>query len=147
MLLSACTNPHGPKMYPLNTVWETDGNTVSVIEAVSADAYTAQDGTVYEPEEGNIFLLVRCRAAFALGWYISPESELAQQGRYDLDPYGLCCDPISEAGPGGEQEYVLLFSMAADAYTGNPGDYLLDLTIMESEAVKRIQQFWLTAGP
>lgn len=139
MILCGCTQP-GPTVYTFGGVWETDGNAVTLTAASSAESYTCPDGTVLVPHEGKLFVVVECSAELAEGWMIADDLACYRHHNGGLKgDYGLFCDPISLGG----SEYVLLFSVPADVYTGDPGDYNVGFVIEQSESVRRSQEFEL----
>ena len=122
MVLFGCTElePYespGPAIYTLGTVWETDGNRITVTEAAAADSYQAPDGTEYRPNDGERFIVVRLDAVLAKTWIISTDTVITAE-LYASASYGLWCDPIFEG-----DECVLLFSVAGE----EPEDFTLEL--------------------
>lgn len=141
VILSACQGFRGgPTVYCIGGTWETDENAITLTAASSAESYTCPDGTVLVPYDGKIFMVVECSAELAEGWKIADDLVCYRHHNGGLNgDYGLFCDPISLGG----SEYVLLFSVPADVYTGDPGDYNVGFVIEQSENVRRSQEFRL----
>lgn len=76
LLCAGCakTGPEGLGEYYLGSVWESDGGQVSVVGYAQVQSWEDIDGTLIEPEEGNILILVEVDAKLEDGWEIYPTS-------------------------------------------------------------------------
>lgn len=115
-LLGCSNNDSKVKSYPLNHVWETDGNSISMTDVTMSDRYTAPDGVVYTAPDGGELMIVRCRASFAPGWAIDKGTFVSSVATRNIY---LLCEPIEEVSDSGEETFILLFSFDANQLSGN----------------------------
>lgn len=128
--------PDGPyTVTPMNTPWETDGNSITVTEVVLTDSYVAQDGTAYSEGDQDLFVIVRCKVSLAPGWSISGYS--LSSAYSSATKMG---GPIPEVSDNGEVYQVFLFSFHDGQYEGRIWNYRFGI-VLETGANRRTQEF------
>lgn len=143
VILTACSTP-GPVQYTFGGIWESDGNAISFLSAVASDSYTASDGVVHTPAEGKLFIVIECNADLAEGWRISDDTYLNRRNGTTQPHYKLFCEPIPVNSNQSDGNYVLLFSVSEDSFTGSCTDYQVKMVIEKSKNVRREQVFLLS---
>jgi hypothetical protein len=136
LLLCACTNPHGPPVNHIGETWEERGNSVTVSSAEIVDLFETEDGRSIVPQQNQRLLLIHCRMGLADGWQIHSETYVSYKTKY----YRLQ-ETVVQNDSQGEQEYILIFALDAEACAdGNAELALVHFTIEGENGAARIER-------
>lgn len=84
LLLTACSYP-SLGFYPFGKIWESDGNSATILYAEIANVFESESRQRYAAEDGQALLLIHCDVHLSMGWQIGENSKVSNFGnRYVL---------------------------------------------------------------
>lgn len=137
LLLTACSYP-SLGFYPFGKIWESDGNSATILYAEIANVFESESRQRYAAEDGQALLLIHCDVHLSMGWQIGENSKVSNFGnRYVLQ------ESIVQNNAQGAQEHILLFILdVGDCTSENLESLTLELSIENADrSARRTQNF------